>query len=63
MRSRICRRLEFLGLRLDDDRNQAANVRAAMRTSTENSSVQIWMIPTDEEQEIAWSTYEQFRGL
>lgn len=63
MRNRICRRLGFLGLRLDDKSNQAANERAAKRISKENSSVQIWMIPTDEEQEIAWSTYEQFRDL
>jgi acetate kinase len=63
MRSRICRRLEFLGLRLEDDRNRAARGRAAMRISTENSSVQIWMIPTEEEQEVAWSTYERVRHL
>ncbi|MEP7272385.1 MAG: acetate kinase [Acidobacteriota bacterium] len=60
MRSRICRRLGFLGLRLDDDHNQAANGRVAMRISAESSPVQIWMIRTDEEQEIAWSTYGQF---
>ena len=61
MRSRICRRLEFIGLRLEDERNRAANGRAAMQISVEGSAVQIWVIPTDEELEIAWSTYEQFR--
>ncbi len=61
MRSRICRRLGFLGLHLEDNHNQAANGRAAMRISAENGSVQVWVIPTDEERQIAWSTYEQFR--
>jgi acetate kinase len=59
MRSRICQGLEFLGLRLEEARNKTANERAAMRISAESSPVQIWVIPTDEEQEIAWSTYEQ----
>lgn len=63
MRSRICRGLEFLGPRLDEARNKMANGRAAMRISAESSPVQIWVIPTDEEQEIARSTVEQFRDL
>ncbi len=63
MRSRICQGLEFLGLRLDEARNKTANGRAATRISAESSPVQIWVIPTDEEQEIARSTVEQFRDL
>jgi len=63
MRSRICRRLEFLGLRLEDERNRAANGRAAMQISGEGSEVQVWVIPTDEEREIAWSTYEHLRNV
>ena len=59
MRSRICRRLGFLGLHLEDERNRAANGRAATQISGEGSEVQVWMIPTDEEREIARSTYEQ----
>jgi len=61
MRSRICQGLDFLGLRLDEARNKTADGRAAMKISVEGSPVQIWVIPTDEEQEIAWSTLEQFR--
>ena len=57
MRSRICRGLGFLGLRLDDELNGAANGRAAMRISEDSGSVSIWVIPTDEEQQIASSTY------
>jgi len=61
MRSRICCGLEFLGLRLDEDCNQAATGRAAIRISPETGPVQVWVIPTDEAQEIARSTYEQLR--
>ena len=63
MRSRICQRLAFLGLHLDEARNKTANGRAAMRISAESSPVQIWVIPTDEAQEIARSTVEQLRDL
>jgi acetate kinase len=59
MRSRICRGLEFLGLRLEEARNTMAGGRTAMRISAESSPVQIWVIPTDEEQEIARSMAEQ----
>jgi len=58
MRSRICRRLAFLGLRLEDERNRAANGRAATQISAEGGKVSVWMIPTDEEREIASSTHE-----
>lgn len=63
MRSRICRRLGFLGLRLDGRRNRAATGRAARRISAVASVVSVWVIPTDEEGEIAGSTYEQLREL
>ena len=63
MRSRICRRLEFLGLRLDDELNRAASGRAAMQISVESGLVQIWVIPTDEELEIARSAHEHVRNL
>lgn len=63
MRSRICHGLDFLGLRLDEMLNKTADGRAAMQISADGSPVQLWVIPTDEEQEIAWSTAEQFRDL
>ena len=52
MRARICRGLEFFGLRLDPARNGAAAGGAA-QVSAENSSVPVWVIPTDEERQIA----------
>jgi acetate kinase len=62
MRSRICRRLAFLGLRLEDERNRAASGRAAMQVSAEGDKVNVWMIPTDEEREIASSTHEHVQN-
>lgn len=56
LRSRICRRLAFLGLRLDDARNEAARPDAPTRISVDNASVQAWVIPTDEERQIARET-------
>jgi acetate kinase len=61
MRSRICTRLEFLGLRVDAERNRAAKGDAAMQISVEGDAVQAWVIPTNEEQQIAQSTYEELR--
>ena len=63
MRGRICRRLGFLGLRLDGRRNRAASGRGARQISIEGGGVQAWVIPTDEEGEIAHSTFEQVRDL
>ncbi len=61
MRTRICRHLAFLGLRLDDDRNRAPNGRE-MQISVEGGDVQAWVIPTDEELEIATSTHDLISG-
>lgn len=61
MRSRICRRLAFLGLRVDEERNRAANGRA-LQIGAEGNSVPVWVMPTDEEGAIARSTYEQCSG-
>ncbi len=63
MRSRICQGLAFLGLRLEEARNKTANGHTAMQISAKGSSVETWVIPTDEEQEIALSTVEKFRDL
>jgi len=51
MRSRICRKLVFLGLQLDETRNTQA-ITQPTRISTD-SACQIWVIPTDEERQIA----------
>ena len=58
MRSRICEGLGFLGLRLEDNLNESAKGDTAMRISSESSTVPAWVIPTDEERQIAWSAYD-----
>ncbi len=54
MRARICQGLEFLGVGLDIGRNEAARDETQM--STDSSPVPVWMIPTDEERQIARET-------
>jgi len=51
MRERICRGLSFLGLKLDTGRNQAATTEA--KISWDDSPIQAWVIPTDEDRQIA----------
>ena len=53
MRARICRGLDFLGMSLDTDRNAAATGGAAAQISADDSPVSVWVIPTDEERQIA----------
>ena len=52
-RERICRGLEFLGLKLDPARNNAAPADRPSRVSDNSARVQVWVIPTDEELQIA----------
>lgn len=56
MRNRICRRLAYLGLRLDAARNDAARGEPA-RINADAATVQAWVIPTDEERQIARETH------
>jgi len=56
MRSRICRRLALLGLRLNSARNAGANGEPT-RISADDAAVQAWVIPTDEERQIARETH------
>jgi len=55
IRRRICERLAWLGLQLDGEAN--AGVREG-RVSAAGSTVQAWVIPTDEEQVIAAETLQ-----
>jgi acetate kinase len=52
IRSAVCERLAWLGLRLDD----AANAANAARISTPGSAIEVRVIPTDEEAMIAHHT-------
>lgn len=57
MRRRACDGLGRFGIQLDDTRNNAAD-GTARRICADDSAVQVWVIPTDEELEIARATLE-----
>ncbi|WBU36891.1 acetate/propionate family kinase [Homoserinibacter sp. YIM 151385] len=52
LRRRALQGLEFLGIRIDDDRNELDS-RAERRISPDGAGVEVLVIPTDEELEIA----------
>ena len=54
MRSRICARLRVLGIELDDTLNRAAS---KTQRRINSGRVEVWVIPTDEEREIARATH------
>src|SRR5690606_21167848 len=54
LRSEVCSGLEGFGLRLDASRNQAGD--GERRLSPDNSSVQVWVIPANEEAVVARET-------
>jgi acetate kinase len=56
VRTEVCRDMEWAGLSLDADLNQAAKGEA--RISTPDSRVQVWVIPTNEEIVVARQTVE-----
>lgn len=53
MRARICVDLAFLGLRLDAGANESAEGKSEARVSAEDAPIAVWVIPTDEEKQIA----------
>ena len=54
LRKTICEQLKFLGVKIDDDRN---NVRGEMKLiSTDDSKIKVFLIPTNEELMIARET-------
>ena len=58
IRERVCRRAEWLGIRLDE----AANAAGGPRITTEASPTSAWVIPTDEEKIIAIHTRNALGG-
>jgi acetate kinase len=55
IRERVCRRAEWLGVRLDEE----ANRQGGSRISTTDSPVPVWVIPTNEELMIALHVRDQ----
>ncbi|HIT35794.1 MAG TPA: acetate kinase [Candidatus Faecousia intestinavium] len=54
MRTRICQGLEFLGVKLDPEKNNVRGKEAII--SADDSKVTVWVIPTNEELMIAQDT-------
>jgi acetate kinase len=62
IRVMICRGLEFLGLRIDPELNgRATGGDMPTRVSPDGTAVQVWVVPTDEEGEIARDVYAMIR--
>lgn len=57
IRSRICKNLEHLGLKLDEEKNQRLKPGAEDSIATDDSPRRIFVIPTNEELLIARDTY------
>jgi acetate kinase len=58
MRARICRGLEFLGVRIEGANNDRATGDAPARVSADGAPVQVWVVPTDEEGQIARELFD-----
>ena len=56
MRARICEGLEFLGVKIDPEKNNTRGKEAII--SADDSKVTVWVIPTNEELMIAQDTME-----
>jgi len=57
-RKNICKNLEFLGVLIDDDLNEKAISGKEMKISRNDSKVAVWVVPTNEEMEIAKETVD-----
>lgn len=63
IRARTCEGLEFLGIKLDQAKNEMAHTRnAEVCISTEDSPVKVFIIPTDEERVIIEDTVAIMNG-
>lgn len=56
VRSEVIKRLSFMGIKLDEEKNNQRGVSGVI--STDDSTVKVLVIPTDEELMIAKDTYE-----
>ena len=61
MRARICEGLEFLGVKLDPEKNNTRGKEAII--SADDSKVTVWVIPTNEELMIARDTLATSSGM
>ena len=59
IRAGVCRRLEWLGIRL----NEAANASHELKISAPDSRIGVYVVPTNEELVIARQTHDTIRGM
>jgi acetate kinase len=57
IRGQICAGLEFLGIVLDGRRNDGADSDQSVRLHADESKVEIWLIPADEERQMATEVF------
>lgn len=57
-RKNICKNLEFMGVYIDDNLNEMAISGKEMKISKNDSKVEVWVVPTNEEMEIAKETVD-----
>lgn len=55
LRQQVCQNMDFLGIKLDAEKNVAHN-RELARISTDNAKTEVWIVPTNEELLIARDT-------
>ena len=58
MRARICADLDFLGLAIDPQRNANAITGKESESIGAGDGLQVWVVPTDEERQIARETHQ-----
>ncbi|MEZ6062282.1 MAG: acetate/propionate family kinase [Planctomycetaceae bacterium] len=62
IRSNVCRNMEWAGIRLDDSRNSAVCRGKEACLSSDDSQVQVWVVPTNEELVVARQTAAAIGG-
>jgi len=63
VRAMVCDGLQWMGVQLDDARNRATIKGAEGKISTDDSRIEVWVVPTDEELLIARDTVRVVEGL
>lgn len=61
LRKAVCEEMDFLGIRLDPGKNEYPG-EGMQAVHAASSRVQVWVVPTDEELEIARQAYQVYRG-